>query len=158
MTITGCRPPLGRRMTGGRDLLRRSRGGTADTARLRRAAVRRKGSSPFDSTLIQSARIIFSIFDALAERLLQRIATPCPSGSSPERISNYSSYAGFISSRMLWVLARTSQGSPLARPLYSPDQRARRRVPASGSPGSATRHHRICFSAVRRRAADPGLT
>ena len=30
-------------MTGGRDLLRRSRGVTADTARLRQAAVRRKG-------------------------------------------------------------------------------------------------------------------
>ncbi len=45
MTITGCRPPLGRRMTGGRDLLRQSRGGTADTARLRRAAGRRKGSN-----------------------------------------------------------------------------------------------------------------
>jgi len=51
---------------------------------------------------------------------------------------------------MPWVLARTSQGSPLARPLYSPDQRARRRVPASGSPGSASHHHLLCFSAGKR--------
>ena len=86
-------------MTGGRDLLRRSRGVTADTARLRQAAVRRKGYSQTSPSVAM-----------------------------------------------------------LARPFYSPDQRARRRVPASGSPGSAVRHPRLCFSAGRRRAADPGLT
>lgn len=38
-------------------------------------------SSPFSSGRLPDS------YDALAERLLQRIATPCPSGSSPERIS-----------------------------------------------------------------------
>ena len=48
--------------------------------------------------------------------------------------------------------------SPSSSFFYSPDQRARRRVPASGSPGSASHHHLLCFSAGRRCAADPGLS
>lgn len=47
--------------------------------------------------------------------------------------------------------------SPSSSFPYSPDQRARRRVPASGSPGSASHHHLLCFSAGKRCAADPGF-
>ena len=47
--------------------------------------------------------------------------------------------------------------SPSSSFFYSPDQRARRRVPASGSPGSASHHHLLCFSAGKRCAVDPGF-
>ena len=79
----------------------------------------------------------------------------------PVRVRNASPF-----SQRSWIpFEPTAKGytqHPLANhllvKLYSPDQRARRRVPASGSPGSASHHHLLCFSAGRRCAADPGLT
>lgn len=50
-------------------------------------------------------------------------------------------------------LLHESLGQITRSSLFSPDQRARRSVPASGSPGSASHHHLLCLSAGRRCAA-----
>lgn len=115
-------------MTGGRDLLRRSRGGMADTARLRWAAIRRKGSSPFGST---SCSDQFQVVQRYARKVAMRMAADHETWVRIPHVPPVNSGpAGFISSRQSWVLARNSHDHSLARLLYSPDQRAHRRVPA----------------------------
>ena len=69
------------------------------------------------SSPLSSGRLLDS-HDALAERLLQRIATPCPSGSSPERISIFPAQLDSFRADSQGLYA-TSLSESLARPSFT---------------------------------------